>query len=69
MSTALWYPLDGCWHKSVHRRMSNLHRKSVRGGALCNEELFLLDEDSYTEAEATATGRELCRTCLAKAAK
>lgn len=63
-----WYPLDGTWHQSVAARMSALHLQSpdphTRGSAACNPmATALLMDDGYTEEEAAASGRTLCKRC------
>lgn len=60
-----WYPLDGCWHKSVASKMSALHLKAgERKGAMCNpQRTALLEDDGYSEKEAISTGRTFCKRC------
>ena len=60
-----WYQLDGTWHSSVAARLSALHlQHGTNGAALCGGGKLLYTEDGgYSEKEAIASGRTLCKRC------
>ncbi len=64
MADAKFYSLDGTWHPSVHRKPSALHMMDANGNASCDLRLALFDDGGFTEEEALAAGRTVCKTCL-----
>lgn len=65
-----WYQLDGVWHKSVASKLSALHLAySTKGAAMCGGGKLLYMEGGYTEQEAIAAERPLCKRCLKSAGR